>query len=87
MTVIFQSMYYSRILNMQKLTVQKSFFLFGPRSTGKTTLLREQFKPGSIINLLRSAEFLPLAEKPSSVADRAREPSFKILELSVVSCE
>ena len=52
---------------------RKSFFLFGPRSTGKTTLLREQFSESAMINLLRSAEYLPLAEKPSTLGDRVRE--------------
>lgn len=66
-------MHYPRILDMRGLSERKSFFLFGPRSTGKTTLLRHQFAPDAIINLLRSAEYLPLAENPSLLADRVRE--------------
>ncbi len=64
---------YSRLLDMRELALRKSFFLFGPRSTGKTTLLRAQFSPPAIVNLLRSAEFLPLAENPSFLAERVRE--------------
>jgi predicted AAA+ superfamily ATPase len=66
-------MKYPRLLDMRTLSRRKSFFLFGPRSTGKTTLLRDQFSPEAVINLLRSAEFLPLAENPSSLAERVRE--------------
>lgn len=58
---------------MDELSQRKSFFLFGPRSTGKTTLLREQFSESAIITLLRRAEHLPLAEKPSTFGDRVRE--------------
>ncbi len=66
-------MHYRRILDMRGLSERKSFFLFGPRSTGKTTLLRDQFSADAIINLLRSAEYLPLAENPSLLAQRVRE--------------
>ena len=66
-------MYYPRVLDMQGLSARKSFFLFGPRSTGKTTLLRKQFPADATINLLRSAEYLPLAENPSLLAQRVRE--------------
>lgn len=68
-------MYYQRILDMVALSERKSFFLFGPRSTGKTTLLRHQFTQNATINLLRSVEYLPLAANPSLLAERAREIS------------
>jgi predicted AAA+ superfamily ATPase len=32
----------NRILQLAPLLVMKSFFLFGPRATGKTTLIRQQ---------------------------------------------
>ena len=66
-------MQYPRLLDMRPLAANKSFFLFGPRSTGKTTLLRKQFAPEAIINLLRAAEYLPLAQNPSILAERVRE--------------
>jgi uncharacterized protein len=66
-------MHYARVLDMRALAARKSFFLFGPRSTGKTTLLRDQFPPDALINLLRSSEYLPLAENPSLLEDRVRE--------------
>ena len=66
-------MLFARLLDMRALVAHKSFFLFGPRSTGKTTLLRDQFAPEAIINLLRAAEYFPLAQNPSALADRVRE--------------
>ncbi len=41
--------------------------------SGKTTLLRNQFSPAAIINLLRAAEYLPPAQNPSLLAERVRE--------------
>lgn len=42
----------------------KSFFLFGPRGTGKTTWLRRHFPRSPFINLLRSEFYIPLAANP-----------------------
>ncbi len=64
---------YQRTLKLDKLISRKSFFLFGPRSTGKTTLLRTQFPDLEIINLLSSATFISLAENPSLLQDIVRE--------------
>jgi uncharacterized protein len=66
---------YKRILDLHDLINKKSFFLFGPRSTGKTTLLREQFGSQSIINLLRSSTFLTLSENPSRLREIVNEMS------------
>ena len=43
----------------------KSFFLFGPRATGKTTLIRQQLsEKATIIDLLDSRYFLRLSADP-----------------------
>ncbi len=54
---------------MKELAKKKSFFLFGPRSTGKTTLLTHQFPDHPIINLLSSKVYLPLSENPSMLRE------------------
>jgi uncharacterized protein len=41
-----------------------SFFLFGPRTTGKTTWLREKLGNALWFNLLLDRDFLPLAQNP-----------------------
>ncbi len=61
-------MEYKRLLNLPKLLKKKSFFLFGPRSTGKTYLIRQQLQKGSIlIDLLKSNYFLRLSANPSEL--------------------
>ncbi len=59
-------MEFSRILNISALLNQKSFFLFGARSTGKTTLIRHQLKNScTVIDLLETDTFLRLSQEPS----------------------
>jgi uncharacterized protein len=44
---------------------EKSFFLFGPRGTGKSTLLKTQRKFALEVDLLKSSQFIPLSQNPS----------------------
>ena len=55
-----------RILDLPVLLKKKSFFLFGPRATGKSTLIRDSFNADEIImiNLLRSDYYLRLNNAP-----------------------
>ena len=47
------SKFISRVLNLAEITAKKSVFLFGPRQTGKSSLIRETLPKGTpIINLL-----------------------------------
>ena len=45
----------------------RSAFLWGPRKTGKTTLLRQQFPEACWIDLLDYDLFLSLSQRPSSL--------------------
>src|SRR3989338_8098560 len=56
---------YQRILNIQKILQRKSVFLFGPRQTGKTTLLKTMFPDALNYNLLLSQVFSRLSIRPS----------------------
>ncbi|MCX6129039.1 MAG: ATP-binding protein, partial [Proteobacteria bacterium] len=48
---------------------KKSCFLFGPRSTGKTTLIQREFADEAFtINLLKSQYYLPLSQNPGFLA-------------------
>ncbi len=61
-------MEYQRILNLPKLLKNKSFFLFGPRSTGKTYLIRKQLnEKGILIDLLKTELYLRLSENPTEI--------------------
>jgi predicted AAA+ superfamily ATPase len=54
-----------RQLQLVPLLAKKSFFLFGPRATGKTTLVRQQLAGKAfIIDLLDSRYFLRLSSAP-----------------------
>ncbi|MGD1975588.1 MAG: ATP-binding protein [Desulfobacterales bacterium] len=54
-----------RKLQLVPLLAKKSFFLFGPRATGKTTLVRQQLaEKAFIIDLLDSRYFLRLSSAP-----------------------
>ena len=56
---------FQRILNLNTLLQQKSFFLFGPRATGKTYLIRHDLGHSAIvIDLLRSELYLHLSANP-----------------------
>jgi|SRR5579872_2759320 len=56
---------YSRLLDLLTLLKKKSFFLLGPRATGKSFLIREQLGEQALIfNLLRSDMYLKLSASP-----------------------
>ena len=52
-------------MQLAPLLAMKSFFLFGPRATGKTTVVRQQLaEAATIIDLLDSRHFLRLSSSP-----------------------
>jgi len=63
---------YSRIINLPQ---EKSFFLFGPRATGKTTWLKQQLPTGLKIDLLESGLYNTLLATPGRLAELI-PPSF-----------
>jgi predicted AAA+ superfamily ATPase len=57
-----------RILDLKSLLAKKSFFLFGPRATGKSTLVHSQLSDSAtIIDLLDSRLFLRLSAAPQDL--------------------
>lgn len=57
-------MRFDRTLNLLELLHNKSFFLFGPRATGKTYLIRQQLTQHIVLDLLRADIFLRLSQNP-----------------------
>ena len=53
-----------RLLNIPKIP-PKSFFLFGPRGTGKTSWVRQYFPEALYIDLLSHREYTLLQADPS----------------------
>lgn len=66
---------YVRLLDLNKLLNQKSFFLFGARACGKTTLIQEQLKEAFIIDLLETKTHSSLLRNPGLVEEWVRERS------------
>jgi uncharacterized protein len=61
-------MLFKRWLDLPNLLKKKSHFLFGPRSTGKTFLIRSQFPQGTaILDLLESELYLRLSTNPGDL--------------------
>lgn len=64
-------MHLKRILDLPCLLKKKSFFLFGPRATGKSTLIADSFHSDNMlmINLLRSDYYLRLNNAPHQLEE------------------
>ncbi len=60
---------YKRSLDLSELVKIKSFFLFGPRQVGKTTLLGECFPDSLSINLLKTGMFRSLSANPGKIRE------------------
>jgi len=60
-------MSYKRTLNLPNLLSKKSFFLLGPRATGKSTLIRMQLPEAHVFDLLDRSTFRRLLADPSLI--------------------
>jgi len=57
-----------RALDLSSLLRRKTHFLFGPRQTGKSFLIRRQLPDVRVYNLLDTATFLALSQNPGRMA-------------------
>lgn len=62
-----------RYLNLRGLVKKKSYFLLGPRQTGKTTLVSKALPGCRIYDLLDSATFVTLSRSPERIAQELTE--------------
>jgi predicted AAA+ superfamily ATPase len=62
---------YTRI---QKIPNNKSFFLFGPRGTGKTTWLKAKFPDALYLDLLKAEVYNDLLARPGLLAELIPDP-------------
>ncbi len=60
--------YIERVLNVPFLLQKKSHFLFGPRQTGKTSLIRHSLKGVRSYDLLDNSVYLSLSQDPGRIA-------------------
>jgi len=59
--------YVQRILDLPALMEKKSHFLFGPRQTGKTSLIHHTLKGVKIYDLLDTSVYLALSQNPGRI--------------------
>jgi predicted AAA+ superfamily ATPase len=60
--------YIQRVVDLPALLKKKSYFLFGPRQTGKTFLIRHTMKNVRVYDLLDSKIYLALSQNPGRLA-------------------
>jgi predicted AAA+ superfamily ATPase len=74
-------MYIERLAPLLELTKKKSFFLLGPRQTGKSFLLKHHFAKNFKINLLLNSDYLRYQKDPDLLI---RELSEKKPQLIII---
>lgn len=78
-------MKFERILFLPKLLAKKSFFLLGPRTTGKSYLIREQLiNDALIINLLNSTFYLRLLNNPNDLESMIEAQDKKLIVIDEI---
>ena len=61
--------YHPRVLDVARLAARKSLFLFGPRQTGKTALIRHALPKAKVFDLLDGDLFLTFSRRPAQLAE------------------
>ncbi len=59
----------SRALDLAGLAARKSLFLWGPRQTGKTALVRHALPGAKVYDLLDADVFLTLSRRPKQLSE------------------
>ncbi|MFW6054600.1 MAG: AAA family ATPase, partial [Thermodesulfobacteriota bacterium] len=72
---------YQRILDLARLLERKSFFLFGPRGTGKTTLVKHTLRDATVIDLLENRTYREYLKNPSILSEQMTKPVVVIDEV------
>jgi len=61
-------LYFKRVIDFESTLARKSFFLLGPRQTGKSTLLKHRFPDAHYFDLLSPALYLKFKSSPNQFA-------------------
>jgi predicted AAA+ superfamily ATPase len=75
--------YYPRALEIARLAARKSCFLFGPRQTGKTALIRHALPKAKIFDLLDGDVFLTFNRRPAQLGEEIG-PGDKVVVLDEI---
>jgi predicted AAA+ superfamily ATPase len=69
----------SRLLNIANLLNRKSFFLFGCRGTGKTSLIRTTLPQLPRYDLLSAPTFAALSRRPQLIGEENLDPTIPVV--------
>lgn len=72
-----------RTLDLEKEVLKKSCYLFGPRQTGKTWLIRHKLRKYPLYNLLDNETYLKLSRSPRRLREECR-PEDKIVVIDEI---
>ena len=75
--------YVPRALDIARLAKRKSLFLFGPRQTGKTALVRHALPSAKVYDLLDAETFLALSHRPTRLGEEL-EPDDRLVVLDEI---
>jgi predicted AAA+ superfamily ATPase len=70
---------FERVIDLKALVQRKSFFLFGPRQTGKSTELRRCFPGAAFIDLLEADTYRELTARPETLRQSWLSPRQDLL--------
>ena len=75
----------NRYIKLAQLLAKRSFFLFGPRATGKSTLIDEELKgKAEIIDLLNRSTFAALTANPAEFESIVRHSPHKLIVIDEI---
>ena len=78
-----RDIYVDRTLDLSLLLEKKSFFLLGPRQTGKSSLVRHTLKGAKVYDLLDTSIFLALSQNPGRLAQEL-SPADRIIVIDEI---
>lgn len=76
-------MHVSRHIDLKSLLKEKSYFLLGPRQTGKSALIREELRPSRVYDLLESETYLVLSREPARLRQEL-QPSDQLIAIDEI---
>lgn len=74
---------FKRKLDLKSILTKNSFFLFGPRSTGKTSLITQQLKKALVFDLLDDDVYEEFLRRPKALGEKIPE-STKLVVLDEI---
>jgi predicted AAA+ superfamily ATPase len=75
--------YVPRALDLSRAASNRSVFLFGPRQTGKTSLIRRTLGSAAVFSLLDSDTYLTLSRRPATLRELVR-PSDRLVVIDEI---